>query len=338
MPEIEYLVQNNLIILQLLKQVDIIGQFALFNGKILYNIIANSYKMENSMEIIEAKYAGMCGGVKYTVTMANKILDEHPGKKIYCLGELVHNKTVVNSLENKGLVVVQDINDVPDNNIVIFRAHGVTKDNYKIAENKNLEVFDLTCKNVINIHKEVENKEDCFIIIIGSKTHAESVATLSFAGENAVIIESEDDFEQTYEKIKKSKLNSVFIVAQTTYSSKKFDDMIDKISDDLTSIGIEVKYDKTICMATEIRQNEADELSKQADYVVIIGGKNSSNTKKLYEIASKNCSSVQFIENENELNLSQIKSSNFEKILLLAGASTPDESINATKEKILSIN
>ena len=338
MPEIEYLVQNNLIILQLLKQVDIIGQFALFNGKILYNIIANSYKMENSMEIIVAKYAGMCGGVKYTVTMANKILDEHPGKKVYCLGELVHNKTVVNNLEDKGLVVVQDINDVPDNNIVIFRAHGVTKDNYMTAKNKNLEVFDLTCKNVISIHKEVENKKECFIIIIGSKTHAESIATLSYAGENAVIIESEDDFEQTYEKIKKSKLNSVFIVAQTTYSSKKFDDMIDKISDDLTNIGIEVKYDKTICMATEIRQNEADELSKQADYVVIIGGKNSSNTKKLYEIASKNCSSVQFIENENELDLSQIKSSNFEKILLLAGASTPDESINATKEKILSIN
>lgn len=290
------------------------------------------------MEIVEAKYAGMCGGVKYTVTMANKILDEHPGQKIYCLGELVHNKTVVGNLENKGLVVVQDINEVPDNQIVIFRAHGVTKDNYEVAENKNLEVFDLTCKNVISIHKEIENKKDCFVIIIGSKTHAESLATLSFAGKNAIIIESEDDLEETYKLVKQSNLNSVFVVAQTTYSSKKFDEMIERISNDLTNMGIEVKYDKTICMATEIRQNEANELSKQADYVIIIGGKNSSNTKKLFEIASKNCDSIQFIENEKELDLTKIQSGNFAKILLLAGASTPDESINATKAKILSIN
>ena len=290
------------------------------------------------MEIVEAKYAGMCGGVKYTVTMANKILDEHPGQKIYCLGELVHNKTVVGNLENKGLVVVQDINEVPDNQIAIFRAHGVTKDNYEVAENKNLEVFDLTCKNVISIHKEVENKKDCFVIIIGNKTHAESIATLSFAGENAVIIESEEDLEETYKLVKHSNLDTVFVVAQTTYSSKKFDEMIERISNDLTNMGIEVKYDKTICMATEIRQNEANELSKQADYVIVIGGKNSSNTKKLFEIASKNCDSIQFIENENELDLTKIQSGNYAKILLLAGASTPDESINATKAKILSIN
>ena len=114
--------------------------------------------------------------------------------------------------------------------------------------------------------------------------------------------------------------------------------MIERISNDLTNMGIEVKYDKTICMATEIRQNEANELSKQADYVIIIGGKNSSNTKKLFEIASKNCDSIQFIENEKELDLTKIQSGNFAKILLLAGASTPDESINATKAKILSIN
>lgn len=287
------------------------------------------------MEIIEAKYAGMCGGVKYTVTMANQILDEHPGTKVYCLGELVHNKTVVGNLENKGLVVVEDIDKVPDGNLVIFRAHGVTKDNYKRAEEKGLEIHDLTCKKVIDVHKKVENKSDYFKIIIGSKTHAESIATLSFAGNNALIIEGEDDLEETFGKIRESSLKKVYIVAQTTYSSKKYDEIVEKIRENLEKESIEVISDKTICMATEIRQGEADELSKIADCTIIIGGKNSSNTKKLYEIAIKNCSNVQFIENENELDLNALDN-NVNKVLILAGASTPDESILATKEKIMS--
>ena len=288
------------------------------------------------MEIIEAKYAGMCGGVKYTVTSANKILDENPGKKVYCLGELVHNKTVVGNLEKKGLVVIEDINQVPDNNIVIFRAHGVTKDNYEIAKQKGLIVYDLTCKKVIDVHDKVEAKSDYFVIIIGSKTHAESVATLSFAGKNSTIIESEDDLEETYRLIRNTGLKNVYIVAQTTYSSKKFDDLVERIKETLEKENIEVIIDKTICMATEIRQEEADNLSKQADYTIIIGGKNSSNTKKLYEIASKNCDKVQFIENEDELDIS-VFDQNVNKVLVLAGASTPDESIIATKEKLMSM-
>ena len=288
------------------------------------------------MEIIEAKYAGMCGGVKYTVTSANKILDENPGKKVYCLGELVHNKTVVGNLEEKGLVVIEDINHVPDNNIVIFRAHGVTKDNYEIAKQKGLIVYDLTCKKVIDVHDKVEAKSDYFVIIIGSKIHAESVATLSFAGKNSTIIESEDDLEETYSVIRNTGLKNVYIVAQTTYSSKKFDDLADRIKETLEKDNIEVIIDKTICMATEIRQEEADNLSKQADYTIIIGGKNSSNTKKLYEIASKNCDKVQFIENEDELDIS-VFDQNVNKVLVLAGASTPDESIIATKEKLMSM-
>lgn len=288
------------------------------------------------MKIIEAKYAGMCGGVKYTVTSANEILDNNPGKKVYCLGELVHNKTVVGNLEKKGLVVIEDINQVPDNNIVIFRAHGVTKDNYEIAKQKNLTVYDLTCKKVIDVHDKVEAKSDSFVIIIGSKTHAESIATLSFAGKNSLIIESEDDLEDTFKVIRDSGLKNVYIVAQTTYSSKKFDFLVEKIKEELEKDNIEVIIDKTICMATEIRQEEAENLSKQADYTIIIGGKNSSNTKKLYEIASKNCNKVQFIEDENELNINELDSS-VNKILVLAGASTPDESIIATKEKIMSM-
>ena len=218
---------------------------------------------------------------------------------------------------------------------MIFRAHGVTKENYKIAEKKNLEVHDLTCKKVIDVHKKVEEKKDYFEIIIGSKIHPESVATLSFAGDNSTIVEGEEDLDKTAEMIINSGLKKVYIVAQTTYSSKKYDELVENITNRMQKNNIEVISDKTICMATEIRQQEADELSKIADYIVIIGGKNSSNTKKLYEIASKNCSKFQFIEDENELNLEAIDNK-INKVLILAGASTPDESIIATKEKIMS--
>ena len=218
---------------------------------------------------------------------------------------------------------------------MIFRAHGVTKENYKIAKKKNLEVHDLTCKKVIDVHKKVEEKKDYFEIIIGSKIHPESVATLSFAGDNSTIVEGEEDLDKTAEMIINSGLKKVYIVAQTTYSSKKYDELVENITNRMQKNNIEVISDKTICMATEIRQQEADELSKIADYIVIIGGKNSSNTKKLYEIASKNCSKFQFIEDENELNLEAIDNK-INKVLILAGASTPDESIIATKEKIMS--
>ena len=286
------------------------------------------------MEVIVAKFAGMCGGVKHTVDMANKILDENKQKTIYCLGKLVHNENVIKKLENKGMKIVENINEVPNNSIVIFRAHGVTKDNYEIANEKNLKVYDLTCENVKKIQRKVINNKQKYIIIIGKKDHAESVATKSFADTNSVILENEEEIKMAIQKVIDSKINKVYIVAQTTYSSLKFNEISEKLKERLNSIGIETEIDKTICMATEIRQKEADELSKKADSVIVIGGKNSSNTKKLYDIALNNCKNVYFIESAKELNIDEIKNKNYKKILILAGASTPSEDIKEVKEKL----
>lgn len=280
------------------------------------------------MEITIGKYAGMCGGVKYTILEADKILDEHKGEKVYCLGELVHNSTVVNKLEQKGLRTIENIGEAEPNSIIIFRAHGVTKDNYKKAKEMKLKVFDLTCKNVSNIHDKVIDHSNSFIIILGKKDHPEAVATKSFA-KNAFIVENENDIEQCIKEVNDSTLNNVYIIAQTTYSSTKFDKISQILAEKLNEKNVEI--DKTICMATEIRQKEAENLCKDADTVIVIGGKNSSNTRKLFEIALQNCLNVQYIDDSAELDIDSIKG---DKIVILAGASTPDESILETKEKI----
>ena len=122
------------------------------------------------MEVIVGKLAGFCPGVESTIKRAEKILEEKD--TIYCLGEIVHNKQVIENLENQGMITVENLEEIPDNSVVIFRAHGEPEYKYEMAKQKNLELHDLTCGNVIAIHKKVQKeKEDSFIIILGKKKH-----------------------------------------------------------------------------------------------------------------------------------------------------------------------
>ena len=139
------------------------------------------------MEVIVGKYAGFCPGVMNSVTKAQEAVDKY--EELYCLGELIHNKTVVTELEEKGMKTVDDINEVPDNSVVIFRAHGVKESIYEDAKNKNLEVIDLTCAIVKNIHEKVsDKKQDNFIIITGDELHPETIGTKDFAGDNSYVV------------------------------------------------------------------------------------------------------------------------------------------------------
>ena len=275
------------------------------------------------MEIIVGENAGFCYGVKNAVTKSEEQLKEY--KEIDCLGELVHNGEVINKLEKLGLRVIDNIEDA--RNKIIIRAHGISKDIYNKANKLGIEVFDYTCPNVLKIHKIAEEYalKDYFIFLIGNKEHPETIGTISFCGDKACIIEKEDEIESAIKELKKSNAKSLLIIVQTTFSLEKFEKVVENVKDKLdTSISIEVK--NTICNATRIRQIETDEISKRVHCMIIIGGKNSSNTKKLYEIANKNCDNVIMIENYSELNIEQIKQ--FEKIGIMAGASTPQESIN----------
>ena len=164
-----------------------------------------------------------------------------------------------------------------------------------------------------------------YIFLIGKKEHPEIIGTYSFCGKNSYIISGIEDVENAIENLKNSKLNKVLIIVQTTYSTKVFDEIVEEIKEKISNnILMEVK--NTICRATELRQEETKEISKKVDLMIIVGGKNSSNTNKLYDIAQKNCKNAVFVESKEELDKEKIL--RFDKIGIMAGASTPQKSVD----------
>ena len=270
------------------------------------------------MEIIVGKYSGFCNGVRYTVEEANKALETD--KTIYCLGEIVHNERVIKDLEEKGMITIQSIEDAPDNSKVIIRAHGELKPTYERAKEKNIELLDLTCGKIKAIRTKIKNKgEDSFVIIIGKKNHPETLGVQSFTGENSYIVEEIDDIEECKEKYRQSSKKNVYIVSQTTFNSNKFDKLVQEIKNELEG---QIIVDKTICNATSNRQEETKELSSKVDYMIIVGGKKSSNTKELEVISKENCKNVYLVQDVEDLKNIKIKKDS--KVGIMAGASTPE--------------
>lgn len=267
------------------------------------------------------KYAGFCGGVTNSVKKTEKALEEY--KKIYCLGELVHNKQVVEKLEEKGLIVVKDLEEVEDNSNVIIRAHGITKEVYDKAKKRNINLIDLTCPKVLKIHDQVSSyrDKDYYIILVGTKTHPEVIGTISFCGDNSVVVENIDELDEIIKSINKEK---VVVFAQTTYKESLFNEITSYLKEKL--VDKDLVIENTICNATHLRQEECKKMAKNKDCMIIIGGKNSSNTKKLYEVSKEYCNNTYLIETVDELNKEELK--NYKNIGIMAGASTPKESIN----------
>lgn len=284
------------------------------------------------MEVIIGKMAGFCPGVEGAVRKAKSALEIKD--RVYCLGEIVHNKQVINSLEKSGMITVDSLNEVPNGSSVLIRAHGEPETTYKNAESKNLEILDATCGKVLSIHKKVEReKEDSFIIVLGKKNHPEVIGTIGFAGENCFVVETEDDILDAYMKYEITDLGRVYVVGQTTISSSYFDILAKEIEKEFYEA--EVCIDKTICNATEIRQKETLEMSKKFHTMIIIGGKNSSNTKELAKIAESNCQNVYLIETVEEIK--EIDFSGENRVGIMAGASTPKESIKEVEEYLKSL-
>lgn len=276
------------------------------------------------MEIILGKTAGFCGGVSNSVSKAIKCVEDN--KNVYCLGELVHNQDVVDSLKSRGLVFVESLEEVPNNSMVIIRAHGVSKDVYEEAENRGIKLYDLTCPKVLKIHNEVINyvKDDYFIVVVAHRKHPEVVGTISFCGNDNYIVESLEDVKDCLEKIINSQKKKVVILAQTTYSVDLFEKISKLIKDSLNN-EYDVLINNTICNATELRQKETKELASKVDAMIVIGGKNSSNTRKLYDISKELCRNCVLIENVTEL---KDDFSKYDKVGVMAGASTPKKSID----------
>lgn len=281
------------------------------------------------MEILLGKTAGFCYGVRNAVAKSEEKLKVYG--KICCLGELVHNKQVVEKLEKIGLKIIDKVEEADKK--VIIRAHGIPKEIYDKAKKKNIEIFDFTCPNVLKIHKIAEeySQRGYYIFLMGVKNHPEIIGIKGFSGDNSYLIENEEEIDNAIEKLEKSNTKKLLIISQTTFSLEKFNTYSQKIRNMIPN-DIELEIKNTICNATKMRQEETDKISKQVDFMIIIGGKNSSNTKKLYEIAKKNCENTAIVETKDELDINNIKK--FKKIGIMAGASTPDESINEVIAKI----
>ena len=283
------------------------------------------------MEIVVGKKAGFCGGVKRAVEEAEKVTNQNAEEVIYCLGNLVHNPVMMEKLSKNGLQVVNNLEEIKEKQAsVIIRAHGVATNIYEEAEKKGLHVIDLTCPKVIQIHdiaKEYAAK-GFYIFLTGEKTHAEVIGTASFCGDCYSIIETKQQIPEAIQSFKQSQKEKLLIISQTTFHLEKFEEMINIIKQELENT-TELVIKNTICDATRLRQEETEKLASQVDYMIIIGGRNSSNTNKLYEISCQNCKNVVFIEEAKELSKEKIEEmKKYDKIGVMAGASTPQSSID----------
>lgn len=281
------------------------------------------------MEIIVGKTAGFCYGVERAVMGAEKEMDRAK-EPVYCLGEIAHNKKVIEKLEEQGIKFIETIEEA--NGKVLIRAHGIPKEIYNVAEEMNLTIKDYTCPNVLKVQKiaaEFSGK-DYFIFLLGVKNHPENIATLSHCGNYYYNFEKEEELEKAMQVFKNSDKKKLLLLSQTTYSVEKFQEIEKRIVEKLQlETDIEFVSKNTICRTTELRQKETEELSKKVDTMIIIGGKNSFNTKKLYEVAKKNCEDTILIESVEELCLEDFEKDFYkDKIGIMAGASTPKKSID----------
>lgn len=271
------------------------------------------------MEVIVAKSAGFCFGVKNSIDKVNSIGRD---KKIKTYGPIIHNKQVVEDLRQKGIDILDDISKATKDMSVVIRSHGISKNEVKSLESKGADIVDATCPFVKNIHRIVDKKcnEGYKIIIIGDANHPE-VKGISGWCENSIVIEQIEDTEN----IKGMK---ICVVAQTTFNREQWT----KIVSSLIGKTKEMVVFDTICSATDERQTEVKKISSEVDAMIIIGGKDSSNSRKLYEISKENCEKSFFIETEEELDLEDIKDCN--KLGITAGASTPKYLIDGVIKKI----
>ena len=284
------------------------------------------------MELIVGKTAGFCYGVKRAVDGAKEELKKN--ERLYGLGEIVHNQEVNKELENLGMQFIENIEEAKERTII--RAHGIPKQIYEEAKEKDIELIDYTCPKVLKIHDIAEEyaKKGYYIFLLGNKKHPEIIGTLSYCGDHKFVIEKEDDTIKALETFEKTGIQKLLVISQTTYSLEKFY-MIEEIIKNEIPRNIELVVKNTICQATEIRQKETEEMAKKVDSMIVIGGKNSSNTKKLYEIAKQYCKTVLLIENETELEINKLQSTH--TVGIMAGASTPKESIESVIEKLKNV-
>ena len=276
------------------------------------------------MEITVAKSAGFCFGVQRAVDSVYKELEENSGK-IYTFGPIIHNEQAVEDLNKKGIEVIDTVEQLKEikEGTVVIRSHGVAKEIYDILEQQKLKMVDATCPFVKKIHNIVldESNNGKTIIIIGNDNHPEVEGIKGWVNGEVIVINKEEQIE----KLSLPEQTKACIVSQTTFNHNKFKYLVEIIR----KKGYDITVVNTICNATHVRQVEAQKISSNVDGMIVIGGKNSSNTQKLYDICRNECENTFYVQTVKDLNLHELKS--LKSIGITAGASTPKNIIEEVR-------
>ena len=274
------------------------------------------------MEIIRAKTAGFCFGVDRAVKLTYDLLAQ--GRKVATLGPLIHNAQVVADLEAKGAVTCPDIDAVPDGYEVIIRSHGVTPDVYRTCEARGIPVIDATCPHVAHIHQLVEqySGNGDAVVIVGEADHPEVIGIAGWAHGKVFILPDAQAAEEAELPEK------ALVVAQTTIRRDRFDSVLQVLRRRVPDLTQRI----TICAATSQRQQEAEKLSGEADVMVVVGGKNSSNTQKLLETCRLRCKRSILVETPEDVPQNLAKAD--DRVALTAGASTPQWLLEQVRARI----
>ena len=288
------------------------------------------------MKVKVAETAGFCFGVKRAVNKVYELIDTEQ-KPIFTLGPIIHNEGVVADLEARGVHVITEADlDSPDdtlqNGTVVIRSHGVGKPIYDKLKEKNISYVDVTCPFVLKIHRIVEKESLAgnHIIIIGDKDHPEVQGICGWCQGPYTVIRNKEEAEAFVPQ----KGKKISIVSQTTFNYNKFKDLVEilcKKRYDNNVLNI-LNILNTICNATEERQKEAKHIAGEVDTMLVVGGRHSSNTQKLFEICKKECGNTYYIQTPVDLDSEMFQCSSY--VGITAGASTPKKIIEEVQEHV----
>lgn len=266
------------------------------------------------------KIYGTCAGANKAIETAYKLKKENTNKNIYIYKEILHNPYIIKELEKDNIKCIDDLKTLTKDDILIIRAHGEPKETYDYLEENNIEYYDATCTNVLKVHNiAIEKQKNGYkVIIVGKKTHPEVIGTNGWINNEGIIIETKDDYKNL------NKNDKYFIVCQTTVSHKKLQELLNYMNENNISYEVE----STICNAQKLIQTSSIALAEQMDIMFVIGGKESSNTKELYNLCNEVTKTYYFSDIKDFFNF--IKKEKYTlntKIGFTGGASTPKEQI-----------
>ena len=285
------------------------------------------------MEVTVAKSAGFCFGVKRAVDTVYREI-ESGEKPVYTFGPIIHNEQVVEDLENRGVQVIHSEDELEglSGGTVVIRSHGVSRDVCEKIEARGMKIVDATCPFVKKIHRIVdeEGRKGRHVVIIGSADHPEVQGIMGWASGPVTVMHTAEEAESFVPENGKP----ISIVAQTTFNYNKFKDLVEilrKKRYDNNVLNI-LNILNTICNATEERQREAKNIAGEVDTMLVVGGRHSSNTQKLFEICKKECGNTYYIQTPVDLDSEMFQCSSY--VGITAGASTPKKIIEEVQEHV----